>query len=109
VSRARILRDQYPTQRRPEARPRARSRRFTIWKALLVMITQRGFSCPSVTALLVNYPGPFTCGPFFLQTGVEWPPPARGSVVKKVHVRELAKEKTPPKRGQVVHMSAYEA
>jgi hypothetical protein len=31
------------------------------------------------------------------------------TVVKKVHVRELANEKTPPKRGQVVHMSAYEA
>jgi hypothetical protein len=63
----------------------------------------------------VNYPGPFTCGPFFYKLGsrvdpvVEWPPPARASVVKKVHVRELAKEKTPPKRGQVVHMSAYEA
>jgi hypothetical protein len=115
VSRARILRDQYPTQRRPEARPRARSRRFTIWKALLVMITQRGFSCASVTALLSTTPVRSLAGRFFYKLGsrvdpvVEWPPPARASVVKKVHVRELAKEKTPPKRGQVVHMSAYEA
>jgi hypothetical protein len=77
-----------------------------------------GFSCASVTALLVNYPGPFTCGPFFFTNcglgSTRWSngridPPARGSVVKKVHVKELAKEKTPPKRGQVVHMSAYEA
>jgi hypothetical protein len=74
---SRILRDQYPTQRRPEARPRARSRRFTIWKALLVMITQRGFSCASVTALLSTTPVRSLAGRFFLQTGVSGRPGGR--------------------------------
>jgi hypothetical protein len=38
------------------------------------MITQRGFSCACVTAPLVNCPGPFTCGPGFLHTGVSGRP-----------------------------------
>jgi hypothetical protein len=96
----------------PEARPRAQSHRFTIWKALLVMITQRGVLMCLCARAFGQLPGPFPCGPVFYNCLGSTRAPAWRTGSTRLRVVQVAQrptsgnrraKKSPaPKRGQVV-------